>query len=57
MVIPVLGLLVFGLQIYCGIDCYKSNMETNKKLLWILVIILGSLIGCILYFLLAKKQS
>jgi hypothetical protein len=55
MVINLAGLLIVALQIYSAVDCFKSNMESNKKILWIVLIVLMPLIGSILYFLLGRK--
>jgi hypothetical protein len=50
------GLVVLVLDIIAIFDCLKSNADTVKKLLWILVILLLPLIGMLLYFLLARGK-
>ena len=49
------GLLVFILDIVAIVDCIQSSLDTGKKLLWILLILVLPLLGMLLYFLLAKK--
>jgi hypothetical protein len=46
--IGLLGLVVFVLDIIAIVDCLKSNADTVKKLLWILVILLLPVLGMIL---------
>ena len=50
------GLVVLVLDIIAIFDCLKSNADTVKKLLWILVILLLPLLGMLLYFLLARGK-
>ena len=50
------GLVVLVLDIIAILDCLKSNADTVKKLLWILVILLLPLIGMLLYILLARGK-
>jgi hypothetical protein len=52
---PLIYLVVLVLDIIAIVDCLKSNDETAKKLLWILLILFLPVIGMILYFLLGKK--
>jgi len=52
----ILGLVILVLDILGIIDCVKKPFETNKKILWILLIILISPIGIILYYLLGRKS-
>ncbi len=51
----ILGLLVLILDIIAIIDVLKSDMDTGKKTLWIILIIFLPVIGMILYFLMGKK--
>lgn len=51
----ILGLVVFVLDIVAILDCWKSGMDQQKKILWTLLIIFLPLAGLILYYLLAKK--
>ncbi len=52
---PLVGLVVLVLDIIAIVDCLKSNDDTTKKLLWILLILFLPVVGMILYFLLGKK--
>ncbi len=50
-----LGLLILVLDIIAIVDALKSSMDTGKKALWIILILLLPVIGMVLYFLLSKK--
>ena len=52
----ILGLIIFALDIIAIIDCAKRNMDTGKKILWIVLIIVLPVIGLILYFLLGRGK-
>ena len=52
----VFGLIVFVLDIIAIIDCVQRNMNTNKKILWCILIILLPIIGLVLYFLLGRGK-
>jgi phospholipase D-like protein len=54
MVYGLLSLIVLILDIIAIFDCLKSNADTVKKLLWILVILFLPPFGVILYFLLGR---
>jgi hypothetical protein len=51
----ILGLVVLILDIIAIVDCLKRSMDTGKKVLWIVLILLLPLLGMILYFLLGRK--
>ncbi len=51
----ILGLVIFILDIIAIVDCIKSSFPTNKKILWIILILLLPVVGLILYYLLGKK--
>ena len=51
----ILGLIVLVLDIIAIVDTLKSSLDTSKKILWIVLIILLPVIGMILYFLIGKK--
>ncbi|HBR15567.1 MAG TPA: hypothetical protein DD723_08540 [Candidatus Omnitrophica bacterium] len=57
MSVPLFGLILFILDIIAAVDCAKSNMETRKKILWMILIFVFPFLGLLLYYLLAKKQS
>ncbi len=50
-----LGLLILVLDIIAIVDVLKSSMDTGKKALWIILIIILPVIGMALYFLIGKK--
>lgn len=50
------GLIVLVLDIVAILDVVQSSMDTTKKALWILLILLLPVIGMVLYFLIGKKQ-
>ena len=52
----ILGLIVLVLDIIAIVDALKSSMNTGKKALWIILIIVLPFVGMVLYFLLGKKQ-
>ncbi|MBM3251892.1 MAG: PLDc_N domain-containing protein [Candidatus Omnitrophica bacterium] len=51
-----LGLIVLVLDIVAIVDIIKGNMETAKKILWVILVLILPLIGMVLYFLVAKKK-
>ena len=56
---PVFGLLVLVLDIVAIINCIQSSMDSGKKVLWILLILILPLLGPILYWhiLLGRKSG
>ena len=52
----ILGLIVLILDIIAIVDALKSSMDTGKKALWIILILILPVIGMVLYFLIGKKQ-
>ncbi|MFA5389216.1 MAG: PLDc N-terminal domain-containing protein [Candidatus Omnitrophota bacterium] len=52
----ILGLIVLVLDIIAIVDALKSSMDTGKKALWIILILLLPVVGMVLYFLIGKKQ-
>ena len=51
----ILGLIVLVLDIVAIVDALKSSMDTGKKALWIILILILPLIGMVLYFLIGKR--
>ena len=51
----IVGLLVLVLDIIALADVLKSSMDTGRKALWIILILLLPVIGMVLYFLIGKK--
>lgn len=52
----IISLIILILDIIAIIDCVKSSLETGKKVLWIILILLLPVIGLILYYLVGKKK-
>lgn len=50
-----IGALILALDIVAIYFVLTSAMDTIKKILWILVILVFPLIGMLLYFLLGRK--
>jgi hypothetical protein len=50
-----LGLLILVLDIIAIVDVLKSSMDTGKKALWIILILILPVVGMVLYFLIGKK--
>jgi hypothetical protein len=53
----ILGLIVLVLDIIAIVDALKSSMDTGKKVLWIVLIVLLPVIGLVLYYLLGRKKA
>lgn len=51
-----LGLVVLVLDIIAIVDAVKGSLETGKKVLWIVLILILPIVGMILYFLVGKKK-
>ena len=51
-----IGLVVLVLDVIAILDIFKSSLDTGKKVLWIVLIVLLPLLGLILYYLLGKKN-
>jgi hypothetical protein len=52
-----LGLVVLVLDIVAIVDALKSSLETGKKVLWIIVILILPIVGMVLYFLVGRKKQ
>jgi hypothetical protein len=50
-----LSIVILVLDIIVIIDVIKGSMDTAKKVLWIVLIILLPVIGLILYYLVGRK--
>ena len=50
-----LGLLILVLDIIAIVDVLKSSMDTGKKALWFILILILPVVGMVLYFLIGKK--
>ena len=52
----IIGLIVLVLDIIALVDVLKSAMDTGRKALWIILILILPVVGMVLYFLIGKKQ-
>jgi hypothetical protein len=52
----ILGLLILIGDIWAIINIFQSSVSNEKKLLWILVVVLLPLLGLILWFLLGPRN-
>lgn len=52
----IIGLVVLVLDIIAILDVLKSSVDTGKKALWIVLILILPVVGMVLYFLLGKKS-
>lgn len=50
-----LGLLILVLDIIAIVDVLKSSLDTGKKALWTILILILPVIGMVFYFLIGKK--
>ena len=57
MSISLAGLIILIAWIAAIVDCLKSSKETNKKILWIIIIFVVPVLGTILWFVLGKNQA
>jgi hypothetical protein len=52
-----LSLLIFVLDVVAVIDCLQNQKDTQKKILWVILILLLPLVGLILYYLMGKENK
>lgn len=51
----VIGILLFAFWIWMIVDCAKRNFKNDiEKIVWILVIILASWMGALIYFIVIR---
>ena len=51
-----LGLVILILDVIAILDVVKSSMDTGKKVLWIVLVLVLPIIGMVVYFLVGKKK-
>ena len=51
----IVGLLILAGDIWAIINIFQSSASNEKKLIWILVVVLLPLLGLILWFLLGPR--
>jgi hypothetical protein len=54
--IPVL-LLQLGLMIYCLVDLSRREKTRGPKWMWVLLIVLGELVGPVLYLVIGRGEE
>jgi len=52
----ILGILILAGDIWAIINIFQSSVSNEKKLLWILVVVLLPLLGLILWFFLGPRN-
>lgn len=57
IVLLLVMLLLLVTPIIALIDILKSEFDGNNKLIWTLVVLLGSFIGAALYYFIGRKQK
>ena len=50
-------LLLLITPIIALVDILKSEFNGNNKLVWTVVVLLGSFVGALLYYLIGRKQK
>ena len=53
----ILGILILAGDIWAIINIFQSSTSNEKKLLWILVVVLLPLLGLILWFFLGPRDG
>lgn len=51
-----LSLAILILDVLAIIEVIRSSMETGKKILWIIIILVLPIIGLVLYFFIGRKK-
>lgn len=55
-IIPLI-ILQFAVQVYALVDLYRRGGARSNTPVWVVVIVLGQLIGPIAYFVLGRKED
>lgn len=50
-------LLLLVTPIIALVDILKSNFGGNDKLIWVIIVLAGSFVGALLYYLIGRKQK
>ena len=51
-----LSIVTLVLYVVAIIDAVKSSLETSKKVLWIIVILILPILGAIIYYFVGRKK-
>lgn len=54
--IRILGILILILDVFAILDIIKSGKDTEKKVLWIIVVFFLPLLGPLLYYVVGKEN-
>lgn len=52
-----MGILWFVLIVYTLMDLLRSNLPTNTKLLWLIVILIAPILGSIIYLIAGRNKQ
>jgi len=53
-----IGALLFVLWVWMIVDCAKRNFrDGNEKIMWLVIIVLGSWVGAIVYYILIALNN
>jgi hypothetical protein len=52
-----MGILWFVLIVYTLMDLLRSNLPTNTKLLWLIVILIAPFLGSIIYLIAGRNKQ
>lgn len=53
----IISLLAFVPTVIALIDILRNEFTQNNKIIWVLVVLFGNIIGVILYFIIGRKQK
>lgn len=54
---PLIGIIIFFVDIWAIVQTLQSTESTGKKILWIVLILILPVLGLLLWFFLGPKQS
>jgi len=57
IVLILILLLLLITPIIALVDILKSNFGGNDKLIWVIIVLAGSFVGALLYYLIGRKQK
>lgn len=52
-----LGVLIFAADVWAVISIFQSDASTQKKVLWIVLVVLLPLVGLVLWFFLGPRPG
>jgi hypothetical protein len=56
LLIPII-IIQLGLQIYALVDLHRQEKVRGPKWAWVLIIILGEILGPVIYFFFGRKEA